>query len=69
MMNQPPLDHLLEKVDSRYTLAVMAARRGRQILEGGKAFVEVESEKPVTVALHEIVNDRVTWERTGSIPR
>ncbi len=63
-MKQPPMDLLKDKVDSRYTLVVMAAKRARQLLEGtGKALVDIDSEKPVTIALQEIVQDKVTYER------
>lgn len=65
MMNQPPMDILRERVDSRYTLVVLAAKRARQILEGAKPQVEVNSEKPVTIALQEIAADKIIWERTG----
>jgi DNA-directed RNA polymerase subunit omega len=66
MMNQPPMDQLSERVDSRYTLVVLAAKRARQILEGSKRFAETDSEKPVTVALHEISEEKVGWERVGN---
>lgn len=69
MMNQPPMDLLRERVDSRYTLVVLAAKRARQVLEGAKPLVDCESDRPVTVALNEIAQDRVGWERTrGSGP-
>ncbi|HET7558721.1 MAG TPA: DNA-directed RNA polymerase subunit omega, partial [Limnochordia bacterium] len=45
-MNQPGLDELRERVDSRYTLVVSAAKRARQILEGAPRYVSVESKKP-----------------------
>ncbi|NMB11033.1 MAG: DNA-directed RNA polymerase subunit omega [Firmicutes bacterium] len=53
-MNQPPIEELLDTVDSRYTLVVTAARRARQLLEGSPQLVEVDSTKPVTIALWEI---------------
>lgn len=64
MMKQPPMDALKEKVDSRYTLVVMAARRARQLLDGtAHASVEIDSEKPVTIALQEIYQNKVSYER------
>lgn len=66
MMNQPPMDVLREQVESRYTLVVLAAKRARQILEGAKPLVEADSEKPVTIALHEIAAHKLEWERTGT---
>lgn len=63
-MMQVPLETLREKVDSRYTLVVCAAKRARQLLDGAKRLVEVESTKPVTVALHELADDKLVYERT-----
>jgi DNA-directed RNA polymerase subunit omega len=63
MMNQPPMDVLREVVDSRYTLVVLAAKRARQLLEGAPPQVEVDSEKPVTVALQEVAAGQIKWER------
>jgi len=67
MMKQPPLDSLKEKADSRYTLVVMAARRARQLLDGtAQASVEIDSEKPVTIALQEIYQSTVSYERPSA---
>lgn len=64
MMNQPPVELLREKVDSRYTLVVTASKRARQLLEGAPKLVEVPSTKPVTIALQELAQDKLTYERT-----
>ncbi|KJS17852.1 MAG: DNA-directed RNA polymerase subunit omega [Peptococcaceae bacterium BRH_c4b] len=67
-MNQPSLDNLLQKVDSRYTLVVVAAKRARQLTEKGENKREENADgvvrKPVTEALQEIVNNRVKYRRT-----
>lgn len=62
-MQQPPLEALRDKVDSRYTLVVCAAKRARQLLDGARPTVEVNSEKPVTIALQELVQDKLVYER------
>ena len=59
MMNQPPIEKLLERVDSRYTLVVSTARRARQIMEGAPQFIEADTTKPVTIALWEIGEGKV----------
>jgi len=64
MMNQPPLEALREKVDSRYSLVVIAAKRARQLLEGAPRLVDIDSTKPVTVALQELAQDKLVFERT-----
>ena len=65
----PPLDELLEKTDSKYSLVIEAARRARQInayysqlgeglLENVGPLVETAGqEKPLTIALREIAAD------------
>jgi len=63
IMNQPSIDLLREKVDSRYALVVAAAKRARQLLEGAPRLVDVPSDKPVTVALWEIGEDKLEIER------
>ena len=44
----------------------MAAKRARMLNEGDKPRVRTKSNKPVTIALHEIANDKIIWERTKS---
>ena len=60
----PPMKELLTKVDSRYTLAVLAAKRARQLLDGAQVNVKVPSNKNVTRALAEVVEDKISYERT-----
>lgn len=64
MMNRPTLDELMNKVDSRYTLVVVAAKRARMLTEE-----EFETEtpltvKPVTMALEEIAKGEIIYRRT-----
>jgi DNA-directed RNA polymerase subunit omega len=63
-MIHPSLDVLVEKVDSKYTLVVLAAKRAREIMNGEAALTDSKSNKPVTVALEEVATGRVVWERT-----
>ena len=63
-MNKPSLDQLMSKSDSRYTLVVVAARRARELTETNSALNNDKSYKAVTVALHEIADGKVTFERT-----
>lgn len=62
----PPLSSLLEKVDSRYTLVVATAKRARQLSDGAHKLTRCASEKPVTIALNEINEDKITYIRTKS---
>lgn len=63
-MINPHLDLLLEKVDCKYTLAVFAAKRAREIMNGESALIESQSDKPVTIALEEIAQGKIVSQRT-----
>jgi DNA-directed RNA polymerase subunit omega len=73
---EPNIDTLLERVDSKYTLVILAAKRAREINsyynqlgEGRGEFIPplVETgglrNKPLSIALEEIADDKVTFER------
>ncbi|KUK83543.1 MAG: DNA-directed RNA polymerase subunit omega [Pelotomaculum thermopropionicum] len=67
MNNLPTLDELMEKVDSRYTLVVVAAKRARALTESGaEAGDGPVAGKPVTAALVDIFQDKVKYKRTRS---
>jgi len=68
-MLTPPLEDLLKKVDSKYSLVVAAARRGRQLMEGHPKLVESSSHKPVTIALQEMAAGRVRVEPSRVSPK
>ena len=69
-MIEPPIEGLLDKVDSKFTLVTLAARRGRQVNsyfsqlgEGLGAIVPPQvasiSRKPLSIALEEIAAGKV----------
>lgn len=63
-MINPSLDSLVKKVDSKYTLVVLAAKRAREIMDGQQPLIECKSNKPVTIALEEVAQGKMTYERT-----
>ena len=63
-MIYPAISCLLDKVDNRYTLVMEIAKRARQITAGSENRVVCDSNKPVTIAVNEISEDKVTYERT-----
>lgn len=69
MMVRPSIDELLRKVDSKYTLVVAAARRGRELMVGRDALVQSESGKPVTVALEELHAGKLLYNRGTEGPK
>ena len=52
-MLYPPVADLLKNVDSRYLLVNVVAHRARQIAVEAEAFQEELPEKPVTLAIQE----------------
>lgn len=58
-MIKPPLEELLEHVESKYSLVIIAAKRARQLKDGVLPLVDVDSANPVSIALEEIATGRV----------
>lgn len=59
-MLYPPVQDLLENVDSRYLLVNLVAHRARQIAMEAEAFGEELSDKPVTLAIREVAEGKLT---------
>jgi len=66
-MINPSIVSLLKKVDNRYSLIVLTAKRSRQLIDGAKPLVDMDSTKPVTIAINEIDQGKITYEsvKTG----
>jgi len=62
-MLEPSINLMKQKADSRYTLAMMAAKRARDIIEGKPSLVDIDIERPVSIAVHEIAEDLITYKR------
>ena len=56
MMNYPPLNELVEKVDCRYMLVTAVAKRARQLLDEPEGLGD---RKPVSVAVEELHADKL----------
>lgn len=61
-MVNPSTDALMRRVDSRYGLVVLAAKRARQLLDGDEIKVRQQSTKDVTNALEEIVEGKISYQ-------
>ena len=79
-MIEPAAERLLSKVDNQYSLVVVAARRARQIVDYytklGAGMDEkplpplltsVHGMKPLTIALWEIDEDKIGYERPPEV--
>ena len=62
-MLYPSVNEIRKKADSRYTLVVLAAKRARDIVEGKPKLTNTESDKPVSIAAREIMEDLITYRR------
>jgi DNA-directed RNA polymerase subunit omega len=70
----PPIDELLEQVDSKYALVIIASKRARQInsyhhqLGEGSVdtfappLVDSRSKNYLTMALEEVAQGKIEWE-------
>jgi len=76
---EPKIETLLEDVDSKYTLVILAAKRSRQInsyfSQLGEGIAEYtppqvpmspdQAPKALSISLQEIAEDKVGYERTS----
>ena len=62
-MIYPSIDKLLSKVDSKYSLVVIAARRSRELLESDNFTEPKGGHKTVGIALQEIMEEKITYRR------
>lgn len=61
-MINPSIVELLNKVDNRYTLVTVTAKRARQLIEGANPMVRIPSNKPLTVAINEVNAGNILYE-------
>ena len=60
-MNKPSLDELLTKVDSKYSLIIIGAKRARQITIDNPELSRSGQVNSVSQALQEIFDGKLTW--------
>lgn len=61
-MKQPSLDLLMRKVDSKYTLVVVVAKRARAIMEEATHEDLAKGVKPVSISLEEVAQSNLNYE-------
>lgn len=59
-MLYPPVADMLKNVNSRYLLVNVIANRARQIAEEAEAFHEDLTDKPVTLAIREVAEGKLS---------
>ncbi len=60
MMLDPPMSKLLENIPSRYELVNVVAHRARQISSEAKMNDEPLDDKPVSIAIREVADGKLT---------
>ena len=61
-MLYPPVADLLKDVQSRYLLVNLVAQRARQIAEQAEEYHEDLPQKPVTMAIQEVADGKLSAE-------
>ena len=63
-MIYPAINDIMKakNITSKYTLVVATAKRAREINQSKVTFTECKSDKAVTVALHEIYENKVNFK-------
>lgn len=61
-MINPSIVDLLEKVDNRYSLVVVTAKRARQIIDGYDKLIDINSNKPLTVSINEVNSNMISYK-------
>ena len=59
-MLYPPVADMLKNVESRYLLVNVVAQRARQIASEAEVLQEELTEKPVTLAIREVAEGKLT---------
>lgn len=62
-MIKPSVADLLTKVENRYTLVNVVARRARMLTSGSQPLAVTKTNKDVTIAIQEIYENKVRYHR------
>ncbi len=71
-MSQVPFEDLLEHIDSKYRLVIVAAKRAKQLNRGAAPLIQPRNIKPTYQALEEIASGKLGYEveaLTGEMAR
>ncbi len=68
MMVYPSVNEVMDLRDikSKYSLVIIVAKRAREIVETGVSFTECESNKPVSIAVNEIFENKVSFRKKSA---
>lgn len=66
-MAQVPIEDLMEHVDSKYRLVIVAAKRAKQLNRGAAPLVQTRSVKPTYQALEEVATGKLAYEIENTV--
>ena len=62
---QPSIDNLLTKVENKYVISTLAAKRAREIIDGDDPLIDTYYINHVTTAINEIDQSMVEYKHAG----
>lgn len=62
-MIYPSISSLMKVADSKFTLVVATSKRARQLVDGAAKTTSFDSDKPVTISIHEFSEGNLTYTR------
>lgn len=68
-MIKPSVAELLTKVENRYTLVNVIARRARMLTNGSQPLAVTKSDKDVTIAIQELHENKIRYRRIPKEPK
>ncbi len=61
-MSEVPFEDLMEHVDSKYRLVIIASKRAKQLSHGAASLIQTRSQKPTYQALEEMAAGKLGYE-------
>ncbi len=58
---EPSIDDLLKKVENKYILSLLAAKRARELFDGDEPMIDTFYINKVTTAIHEIDEGKIKY--------
>ena len=63
-MARVTVEDCMAKVENRFALVVLATKRARQLMAGGRPVVDITKNKPPVLSLREIATGKVRFDRS-----
>lgn len=62
-MARVTVEDCLPKVDNRFALVLLAAKRARQLMAGARPIIDTSRNKPPVLSLREVATGKVKFDR------